>query len=128
MGSPSRRSGILDRASPKHIPRARVPPGCMVRMPRYMYARSIVLLLVGSVLAAAATAPAASADETLGLGDPAAVARRVASWPRAAAPGRAVGLRSTQRLGSGTATTATTDAVAVAGSPETIGAARLPIG
>jgi hypothetical protein len=82
-----------------------------------------ILLALGALLALAGPA---AADETLGLGQPAAVDGVVTSWRlQPALPQSDVRLTSTQALGGGgTATTATGDPVS--GATQTV-AARLPI-
>jgi hypothetical protein len=88
-----------------------------------MHGRAYRLALAAFVAALVPVAPAA-ADETLGLGQPAAVDGVVTSWTLSGSGGGTVRLRSVQDLsGGGTATTATSDPVTGDGTK----AARLPI-
>lgn len=96
----------------------------MVKMHAPMHGRPHRLALAALAAALIPVAPAA-ADQTLGLGQPAAVDGVVTSWTLTGSGGGAVRLRSVQLLsGGGAATTATSDAVS--GDGTTV--ARLPIG
>jgi hypothetical protein len=89
-----------------------------------MHGRSHRLVLAALAAALIPAAPAA-ADETLGLGQAAAVDGVVTSWTLTGSAGDAVRLRSVQPLsGGGSATTATSDPAPGDGTA----AARLPIG
>jgi Ca2+-binding RTX toxin-like protein len=91
-----------------------------------MHGRSLLLAATALLAACAATATPAFADETLALGQPAAVDGVVTSWQVQSATGQNLRLRSTQALQSSTATTATTDPATISASPQTL-SARLPI-
>jgi hypothetical protein len=93
----------------------------MVRMHRPMHGRSRSLALA-VVAAALLPATPAAADQTLGLGAPAAVDGVVTTWTVTGADGQTVRLRSRQ----GALTTATSDPVTVEGAGTAI-PARLPI-
>jgi Ca2+-binding RTX toxin-like protein len=85
-----------------------------------------LLLAAAALVACAATATPALADETLSLGQAATVDGVVTSWQIQSAAGQTVRLRSTQALLSSTATTAIDEPVEITASPQTV-AARLPI-
>jgi Ca2+-binding RTX toxin-like protein len=96
-------------------------------MPMPMHGRLLALIATLVATVALATAAPALADQTLGLGQPSAADGVVTSWRVQTTTQQTVRLRSTQTLTSGTATTATSDPVAVAPGAALTVAARLPI-
>ncbi|MCW2986788.1 MAG: calcium-binding protein, partial [Conexibacter sp.] len=95
-------------------------------MPMPMHGRLLALIpaLVAGSLAVAAPA---LADQTLNLGQPSGADGVVTAWRIQTTTQQTVRLRSTQALTSGTATTATSDPVAVAPGATVTVPARLPI-
>src|SRR4051794_22031917 len=101
--------------------RAPVP---VFTMPRPMHGR--LLTIPATLLMMAFAATPAPADQTLGIGQPADADGVVVGWQLTSGTAQSgIRLRSTQALGGGTATTATSDAVSTA--PGQVIAARLPI-
>jgi RTX calcium-binding nonapeptide repeat (4 copies)/Domain of unknown function DUF11 len=96
-------------------------------MDRTMPGRRPLLLAVAALLSAAVAPAAAHADQTLALGQAAAVDGVVTSWTVSGAAGQTLQLRSRQPLqGGGAATTATSDPVAVTSGAQAV-PARLAI-
>jgi hypothetical protein len=93
-----------------------------------MRARSLLLTVSAAVAAALSTAAPAVADETLGLGQPAAVDGVVVSWQITGATGQTVQLDSRQTLGGGgVSSVATTQPLVVTTSPQAVAPTRLAI-
>ncbi|MCW2994201.1 MAG: calcium-binding protein [Conexibacter sp.] len=90
-----------------------------------MHGRLWITALAAALVAALAVAQPAAADETLGLGQPAAVDGVVTSWTVMGADGQTVRLRSVHEMTADTETTA--EGEPVFAGPGAI-AARLPIG
>jgi hypothetical protein len=92
-----------------------------------MHRRSSFLAAVAVLAAGAFAATPARADQTLGLGQPAAVDGVVVAWEITGAAGQTLQLRSVQALGGGgSATTAISADTAVTASPQAF-AARQPL-
>ena len=93
-----------------------------------MRARSLSLTVSAVVAAVLSTAAPALADETLGLGQPAAVDGVVVSWQITGATGQTVQLDSRQTLGGGgVSSVATTQSLVVTTSPQAVASTRLAI-